>query len=517
MAKLGGRLIPNSKMLVTMPSQRKLFTIILGVCAFSLILLVVHSPATLNKLPVPHALKPSHDDKAPENEPKPIYKSPPKFKPPPIKDNFPLLSSEGKNKTPPIPSWNVAPKDLWTQYNLPIAPPLLIGFTRSWPMLQQTVVSYITAGWPASQIYVVENTGTQQANARGQLSLQNPFYLNHTVLKDILGVNVIQTPTLLNFAQLQNFFLAQSYEHQWPYYFWSHMDVLAFAHEDGNEKNNAKWNEEGYKSLYAMALTVLKDARDNDPRWGIRFFAYDHLALVNREAYEDVGGWDTLIPYYITDCDMHSRLTMRDWTMKDARWIGQIWDVSVVLDDLSVLYRVDGLTPSFTDPNPPPPAAKKGWWKKDGEEEEVKKKQKRQEVVAPRGSRGVKEALMIKREDEKQSQEQMKEGEHKEGEHKMGELEKWKALMATADKMFHYKHDSERGRNTWQLGQQGGQGEPFYYPAEGIARGIELLTETGKVIYSEKWGHKDCALITKARLKFDDQWMVKKDWGPFSK
>ncbi|KAK3955241.1 hypothetical protein QBC32DRAFT_367995 [Pseudoneurospora amorphoporcata] len=515
MAKLGRRLSQNSKMLITMPSQRKLFTIVLGICAFSLILLIAHSPATIENLPVPHALKPSGGKTPDDRKHKPKYKSPPKYTPPPIKDNFPLLSSEGKNKAPPIPSWNVSPKDLWTQYNLPTAPPLLIGFTRSWPMLQQTVVSYLTAGWPATQIYVVENTGTQQANARGQLSLQNPFYLNHTVLKDILGVNIIQTPTLLNFAQLQNFYLAQSYERQWPYYFWSHMDVLALSNEEGNEKNKAKWNEEGYKSLYAMALTTLKDARENDPKWAVRFFAYDHLALVNPEAYEDVGGWDTLIPYYVTDCDMHSRLTMRGWSMKDARWAGAIWDVSVALDDLSVLYRVDGVTPSFTDPNPPPP--KKGWfssWKRDGEEEETKKNQKRQENVAgwlegqsPRGSRGVNEALMSKREEENQAQEQMKEGEHK-----TDELDKWRALQKIAEEMYHYKHDSKRGRNTWQLGQQGGQGEPFYYPAAGIAKGIELLTETGYKVYREKWGHKDCDLITKGHLSFDDQWKVKKDW-----
>ena len=286
------------------------------------------------------------------------------------------------------------------------------------------------------------------------------------------------------------------------------MDVLAFSHEEGNEKNGAKWNEEGYKSLYAMALTALKDARENDPRWAIRFFAYDHLALVNPVAYEDVGGWDTMIPYYVTDCDMHSRLTMRDWSMKDARWAGQIWDVSVALDDLSVLYRVDGVTPSFTDPNPPAPEKKKGWWKR--EEEMNKETQKR---GSSSGSTAVKEALaMTKR---REDQGQIKERDEPKGD----EMDKFKALQKIAEEMFQYKH-GKRGRNTWQLGQHGGQGEPFYYPAEGTARGIELLTELGYKLYSEKWGHKDCELITKAHLSFDDMWRVEKDWkewGWFSK
>lgn len=68
--------------------------------------------------------------------------------------------------------------------------PLLIGFTRNWPLLLQCVSSYIAAGWPADEIFVVENTGTMDANERELLTLQNPFFLNRTQL-GMLGVNVI--------------------------------------------------------------------------------------------------------------------------------------------------------------------------------------------------------------------------------------------------------------------------------------------------------------------------------------
>jgi len=157
----------------------------------------------------------SHQD---QERPRPKYKPKPSYTPPPIIDPFPALAT---STPPPIPAYNVPEKDAWKKYGLPVAPPLLIGFTRTWPMLLQTVVSYITAGWPPEQIYVVENTGMQQANALGQLSLQHPWFLNHTTLGR-LGVNVVQTPVLLSFAQLQNFFLSLSYTHSWPYYFWSH-------------------------------------------------------------------------------------------------------------------------------------------------------------------------------------------------------------------------------------------------------------------------------------------------------
>jgi hypothetical protein len=38
------------------------------------------------------------------------------------------------------------------------------------------------------------------------------------------------------------------------------------------------------------------------------------------------------------------------------------------------------------------------------------------------------------------------------------------------------------------------------------------MTETGREIYRRKWGHRTCALISEAGLKFEDAWRVEKDW-----
>lgn len=113
---------------------------------------------------------PGGADKAAKKPPPPLkYKPAPTYMPPPVSDSFPALATAAPL---PMPRYNVAKPDVWkTDYKLALAPPLVIGFTRNWPMLLRTVVSYITAGWPAEQIYVVENTGMQQANARGQLTL----------------------------------------------------------------------------------------------------------------------------------------------------------------------------------------------------------------------------------------------------------------------------------------------------------------------------------------------------------
>lgn len=398
-----------------------------------------------------------------EAKPSPKYKPTPSYTPPPIQDPFPALAT---STPPPIPRYNVAEKDIWRKYGLEVPPPLIIGFTRSWPILLQAVVSYITAGWPAEQIYVVENTGMQQANTRGQLTLQHPWYLNHTSLKR-LGVNIVQTPVLLSFAQLQNFYLSLSYINSWPYYFWSHMDVLALGHENGFEGLTPRAGEPGYKSLYTLCLEELNRTLATDERWGTRFFAYDHLTLQNPRALEDIGGWDTLIPYYMTDCDTYTRFHMRNWTQND-RNCGVVTDTSVVLDDLLALYRDPSVTPGFRDPNPPPPPSS---------EEGGQNKRKARDVPP-----GLEDPV-----------------------------EYWKRLLEVADRMFHYKH-SGRGRNTWQSGQHGGQGEPFYYDPEGFSEALEVLTEAGKEVFRRKWGHGNCDLIGGGGLKFEDQWKVLKDW-----
>ena len=396
--------------------------------------------------------------------PQPKYLPTPTWAPPPIKDPFPALATSAP---PPIPKWNVPKKNLHKKYGLSYAPPLFIGFTRSWPLLLQAVVSYVTAGWPAEQIYVIENTGVQRANLDGKLTLQNPYYLNHAQLKK-LGVNVIRAPVLMNFAQLQNFYVHLANENDWPYYFWSHMDVLALSYEDGNDKT-PPWNDPNYKTVYELCLAEAQRAIESDERWADRFFAYDHLTLVNRAAYEEVGGWDTFIPYYITDCDMHSRLLMHNWTQRDAM-AGIITDVSATLDNLLALYRDPSLEPTFTDPNPPEP-----------EEEKEGEKGKRDVEIEARN------------------------------EPESPELGYWRKLQRTADSMWHYKH-GDRGRNTWQLGQKGGRGEPFYYDSRGIAVAIDILTEAGREVFRKKWGHRDCDLIAGAGLKLEDQWLVAQDW-----
>lgn len=374
----------------------------------------------------------------------PIYKPVPEA-PPPIVDNFPrAASAKSSIGLPSIPAWNLPPEPHVNETT-----PLLIGFTRNWRVLQQAVVSYITAGWPAGDIYVVENTGTLRSNRDGLLSLQNPFYIDYHRLTAIFGVNVITTPTLLTFAQLQNFYIHTALEKGWEHYFWGHMDVVVVSDEE--------YDVSPYQSVYTRAVDVLRESiRPEYGSLATRWFAYDRLALVRTKSFVDVGGWDTLIPFYMTDCDMHERLWMRDFKIEDAV-AGKIWDVATSVDDLEVLYQ--------------------------------------------RGTKSMK----AKRDSDTSASPNDTESATSRN------SPMYQDLLHTLDDMQHRKNSNADGRNTWQARQRGGQGEPFYRDAEGFEKGIQMTMELGRKVFEEKWGRGLCN-IREVGLVEADAWRVVVDW-----
>lgn len=380
--------------------------------------------------------------------PKPVYK-PVSDPPPPIVDNFPLAASaKSPADLPPIPAWN-APPDPHVEEKTP----LFIGFTRNWRLLQQVVVSYITAGWPPGDIYVVENTGTMYSNRDNLLTLQNPFYLDYHRLKAILGVNVIATPTLFTFAQLQNFYIHTALDNGWEHYFWGHMDVVVVSDEE--------YNHDPYQSIYTRALEVMRETMR--PSYGplaTRWFAYDRLALVRTQAFVDVGGWDTMIPFYMGDCDMHERLWMRDFKIENAE-AGKVWDVSTSLDDLETLYR-------------------------RGMKSSKKKREAAGTPDVPTNSATPDPSIPRN-------------------------SPKYQDLLHTLDEMQNRKNSDAAGRNTWQARQRGGQGEPFYRDAEGFETAVRMTMDFGRKVFEEKWGRGPCN-IREAGLKEGDAWRVVADW-----
>ncbi|MCJ1379711.1 hypothetical protein MMC17_002813 [Xylographa soralifera] len=442
-----------------MPSKAKVRLFAIFATAFFVLLTITLLFSSVNTPDIlaTHS-EPSQSPQEPPPEPTPV----PHHKPipsaqPPIKDNFPLTASA---LPPPIPFWNALPANT----NVPQTP-LLIAFTRNWPLLQQTVVSYITAGWPASQIFVIDNSGTQDSNKRNLLTLQNPFYLNYHRLTAVYNVTVLETPVLLTFAQVQNYFLHLAIKHDWSYYFWGHQDAVALSDETYTDPETG-----AYKSLYARVLDTLAEtlalSYSAKQKWAIRFFAYDHLALVSREAYLSVGGWDPFISYYISDCDMHERLAMADYRMDDAH-VGTIYDLSTSLDDLLLLYRRSDDRENLNDED----LSRRGIFSSSAPD------------ISPLGALGD---------------------------------DGFYALKKTLDDMDRWKNDNKinpAGRNTWQARQQGGQGEPFYYDAEGFSQAIDMANQNGKRVYEQKWDGGGCGLSGRG-LKATDAWRVGPDPEP---
>ena len=408
--------------------------------------LLVFQTGAYQKVPIPKSMVEAENPPPP---PKPVYKSISE-PPPPIVDNFPrAAAAKSGNDLPPIPPWNTPP-DPHVEENTP----LFIGFTRNWRLLQQVIVSYITGGWPPGDIYVVENTGTLNSNRDGLLTLQNPFYLDHHRLTEIFGINVISTPTLLTFAQLQNFYVHTALQKGWEHYFWGHMDIVAISDEE--------YKTEPYESLYMRAVKVMRDTLL--PEYGplaVRWFAYDRLSLVRTKAFVDVGGWDTMIPFYMTDCDMQERLWMKGFKIEPAE-AAKIWDVSTSLDDLEMLYR--------------------------------------------RGRKATKSKKSISAREEEEAPQSDCASPSTERNSPI-----YQDLLHTLDEMQNQKSSNAAGRNTWQGRQHGGQGEPFYRDPEGFEKVVQMTIDLGRKVFAEKWGRGQCDLRD-AGLVEGDAWRVMMDW-----
>ncbi|CCG82516.1 Predicted protein [Taphrina deformans PYCC 5710] len=252
----------------------------------------------------------------------------------PESEFFPFLESS-VDQLPNFERLSIAPYNVYRGNAKGLDTKLFIAFGRNWFMLQQCIVSYIAAGWPASDITVFDNSGTMTANLKGQLSIENPAYVNVTRLRQF-GVHYERTPALLTFSQLQNYFLSTAMDRGLDYYFWGHMDVAVIGDETA----------EPYRSFYENILADLRTTVHNLDNWVLHFYNFDWLTLVNTKSYDLMGAWDTSIPYYTSDCDFYSRVTMWGEEFKngfDLKSIEMpsIYDSVQPLADLSVFFPAD--------------------------------------------------------------------------------------------------------------------------------------------------------------------------------
>jgi hypothetical protein len=273
------------------------------------------------------------------------------------------------------------------------------------------------------------------------------------------------------------------------------MDVVALSFEDRYAKAHPEiltnavvdpdQKYEGYESIYTGAVKALRMATSTDPDpnasnsskpWAARFFAYDRLALVNRKAFESIGAWDTAIPYYHTDCDMHDRLKLYGFEYNfDDIEVGLVSDTATSLDDLLPLYRKkDIIEASFT-------------------------------IKKPHEERTVIDKHVVLRPRLDQPSEPSRQPQNLWLSDVPGSTS-FEKLLNVVKEMDAYKNDRGGGdRNLWQNSASGGKGEPYYRDVEGFEKGIHMMTDMGKAVYAEKWGHRDCGLEEWNR-KAGDEW-----------
>ena len=456
----------------------------------------------------------AHVDKHSQEEPPPVPDSPGKVEPedevPPndadqiIVDNFPRAQlAQSAADLPPINARSRSKKRPGFD-----STPLFIGFTRNWCMLQQCVVAYLNAGWPADQIYVIDNSGTMFSNVHRRLSLQNPFFLNHTRL-EMLGVNIVATPTLLTFSQLQNFYLWTALSRKMPFYFWAHMDTIALSFEGEFKDASGNVTREEFRSLYDRAIDMVEDLQNHktpegaDEPWGTIFFHYDWLALVNTKGYDVVGGWDTHIPSYIGDWDFYFRLTESGYWTSEER-IADIYDAEM-LDDIEVLYRKKG---------GPPPSSRRHHEQKLEREEIEAAKAKNQKTEAKKPD-VPKEKV---RKDESKTIDKRSSGvDHWEDDEV--ESEAYKTLRDFMQELQRTRDSNWDIRQSWHLQQQGGKGEPYHRHPLGFQKGLQAMIQTGYKVYRAKWAkpehiEAETGLKWSINRNLEDEWALYQDEIP---
>ncbi|KAK5947820.1 hypothetical protein OHC33_011161 [Knufia fluminis] len=210
--------------------------------------------------------------------------------------------------------------------------PLFIGFASQSCMLEQTLLSYLVEGWPSDQIVVFDNSGHAHENVRGTADPVEHYFLDYNRLRHLYGVALYQIPVRLSFSQFQNLLLTIAEREGLFDYFWTHQDVVVQPIVNF------------YPSLFHGVLAEMEELglKFSYPskNWALGFFDYDRLAHVNTMAAQVIGRWDTMIPYYPTDCDYYGRARSRRLFIFDFP-AARFYDIGECLPDPHDLLGIE--------------------------------------------------------------------------------------------------------------------------------------------------------------------------------
>lgn len=322
----------------------------------------------------------------------------------------------------------------------------------------------------------------------------------------------------------------------YPHYFWSHQDVIVFSNENATAASplttpfsTSPHHKPSLKSkpkpllppsnnltpptLYTNAVLTLRylttpaPGYTSPPAWAHHFFAYDHLALVNRDAVLAQGGWDTHIPFYSSDCDTYLRLRWAGLEQTESySAAGRILDVGSVLGDVGALLRIPGVR-GWVEGMVEEEEDGQGEWK-SGKRGKEKKGGGKKNKGQGKGNNRKKTKGPYKGKYKAPNNPGYKDA----STHESAYTESYDRLLALATHMQRTKYArGNHHRNTWQVKQRGGQGEPFYRDADGFETGVQMQIDLGRKVFAEKWGHRGCD-VEKMGVRTGDAWRLERDW-----
>lgn len=110
----------------------------------------------------------------------------------------------------------------------------------------------------------------------------------------------LNPPVALTFSQTQNWMLRMAHGYDLPFYLFMHSDAEAGEGTVGN------------------LIEFVHDLIQSRSKWGCVFTNYDALAAFNTEAMVAIGGWDTMLSWYGSDCDCYRRLKLAGYELVES-------------------------------------------------------------------------------------------------------------------------------------------------------------------------------------------------------
>ena len=141
---------------------------------------------------------------------------------------------------------------------------------------------------------------------------------------------VLALPFQMTFSQIQNTMAFIAKSEGYDIYFGGHQDTIILPLSDRPVDN-----------FYNLTQQCLRNISAREPRWGVIYFHYDWLAAVRLQAFKDVGGFDTYIPHYWSDCDYYGRIKEAGYRSVDCI-AGHVFDATInnqtINDQLAAPY-----------------------------------------------------------------------------------------------------------------------------------------------------------------------------------